>query len=61
MLETGGLIVLDDISKKLATRAGADGGPSRLLPHIFASGRYDIELISGNQALCRKLRSAGGL
>jgi hypothetical protein len=56
MLDVGGLVVLDDVGKRIASRTGMDGGPNRLLPHIFASGRYRIELISGNQALCTKLR-----
>jgi Methyltransferase domain len=56
MLDMGGLIVLDDIGKQIATREYALGGPNRLLPHIFASGRYRIEVVSSNQALCTKLR-----
>lgn len=56
MLDIGGLIVLDDIGKQIATREYALGGPNRLLPHIFASGRYRIEVVSSNQALCTKLR-----
>jgi Methyltransferase domain len=56
MLDMGGLIVVDDIGKQIATREYALGGPNRLLPHIFASGRYRIEIVSSNQALCTKLR-----
>jgi hypothetical protein len=56
MLDVGGLVVLDDVGKRIANRADTAGGPNRLLPHIFASGRYNIEIISGNQALCTKLR-----
>jgi hypothetical protein len=56
MLDIGGLVVLDDVGKEIATRADTDGGPNRLLPHIFASGRYCIEVVSSNQALCTKLR-----
>jgi hypothetical protein len=59
MLDVGGLVVLDDIGKKIAVRKDTDGGPNRLLPHIFASGRYRIEVISSNQALCTKLRDVG--
>jgi predicted O-methyltransferase YrrM len=59
MLDVGGLVVLDDIGKKIAVREDTDGGPARLLPHIFASGRYRVELISSNQALCTKLREVG--
>lgn len=59
MLDVGGLVVLDDVGKKIATRGDTDGGPNRLLPHIFASGRYRIEVISSNQALCTKLRDVG--
>jgi hypothetical protein len=55
MLDVGGLVVLDDVGKKIAAREGMDGGPNRLLPHIFASGRYRIEVISSNQALCTKM------
>ena len=57
MLDVGGLVVLDDVGKKIATREDTDGGPNRLLPHIFASGRYRIEVASANQALCTKLRN----
>ena len=56
MLDVGGLVVLDDIGKQIATREYAVGGPNRLLPHIFASGRYRIEVVSSNQAMCTKLR-----
>jgi Methyltransferase domain len=56
MLDVGGLVVLDDVGKRIATREDMNGGPNRLLPHIFASGRYRIEVISRNQALCTKLR-----
>jgi hypothetical protein len=56
MLDVGGLVVLDDVGKKIAAREGTDGGPNRLLPYIFASGRYRIEVITGNKALCTKLR-----
>jgi methyltransferase family protein len=55
-LDVGGLVVLDDIGKQIATREYAMGGPNRLLPDIFASGRYRIEIVSSNQALCTKLR-----
>ena len=56
MLDVGGLVVLDDIGKQISTREYAVGGPNRLLPHIFASGRYRIEVVSSNQAMCTKLR-----
>lgn len=56
MLDVGGLVILDDVGKKIAIREGTDGGPNRLLPHIFAGGRYRIEIISSSQALCTKLR-----
>jgi hypothetical protein len=56
MLDVGGMVVLDDVGKRVANRADTAGGPNRLLPHIFASGRYSIEIISNNQALCTKLR-----
>jgi predicted O-methyltransferase YrrM len=54
LLAPGGYLMLDDLSRRLATRGGNEGGPNRLLATLFASGRYDILPLSDNVALCRK-------
>ncbi len=59
MLEVGGFLVLDDIGARIAERTGTAGGPNRVLASLFASGRYAIQPLSANVALCRKDTSCG--
>lgn len=56
-LAEGGYIVMDDVNKENAKKDWTDGGPARLLPMIFSSGRFEIRYLAANTVACRKLRS----
>jgi hypothetical protein len=46
--------VLDDVADRVARQPKLFGGPNALLPHIFASNRYDMVPITKNTMLLRK-------
>jgi predicted O-methyltransferase YrrM len=55
LLAKGGVVFLDDIGSKHASRDELRGGPQRFLAHVFASSRYEIVPLSANAAACKKL------
>lgn len=55
LLTRGGTIALDDVGPRTARNEKLNGGPNRLLPMIFSSGRYEIDMVNANVALCRKV------
>lgn len=57
LLRVGGTIALDDIGRNTARNEKLNGGPNRLLPMIFSSRRYKIEMLNSNVALCHKLQN----
>lgn len=56
-LREGGYIIMDDVNKVNAMKDWTDGGPARLLPMIFASGRFEMRYMASNTMVCRKLKS----
>jgi predicted O-methyltransferase YrrM len=55
LLNTGGVIALDDVGANMARKTSLNGGPNRLLSIIFSSGRYQLEPVNANVCLVRKL------
>lgn len=57
LLEPGGYLVLDDISRTMASRESNAGGPNRVLATLFACGRYEVLPLTADAAICRKVRA----
>jgi cephalosporin hydroxylase len=55
LLNSGGVIALDDIGSNVARRSNFNGGPNKVLSMIFSSGKYKVEPINANVCLVRKL------
>jgi predicted O-methyltransferase YrrM len=54
LVKPGGIIAMDDVGAGTARRENFNGGPNRILPMIFSSGRYEIEMLNANIALCHR-------
>lgn len=57
MLKVGGYVAMDDIGATVSSKDGLAGGPNRVLEAVFATARYEIELISANVAVCKKMKN----
>jgi predicted O-methyltransferase YrrM len=58
MLEKDGYVAIDDVGANVSAKQGLSGGPNRVLNTIFTTGRYQVEPLSANVAVCRKRRDA---
>ena len=55
MIRGGGIIAMDDVGASTARKPNINGGPNRILPMVFSSGRYQIEMLNANIAMCNRL------